>query len=185
MTYRKRRSSSGNATSEILQKRRSRLPFAMLLDYDRCVTVRCLQCGKPLNKCRGRSARYCEAKCRAAQYRLQDLLDTLPASITTLYQRLREHAPEQARAYRLVRAQPDGIWQYPRSDGKPWRAFTGRSHRPAFRLWPFEIPTVDRVAVYGVLLLGRHGLIARPQALLDGIALDPVLEHPSEGERIR
>ena len=126
-----------NATSKFFRSGVPHLPYAMLLDYDRCVTVCCVQCGKPLNKCRGRSARYCEPKCRAAQYRLRDLLNTLPASITTLYQRLREHAPEEARAYRLVRAQPDGIWQYPRSDGKPWRAFAGRSYRTAFRLWPF------------------------------------------------
>ena len=67
-----------------------------------------MQRGKPLNECRGRVARHFEPTCRAAQYRLRDLLDTLPASVTTLYQRLRKHAPEKTGAYHLVRAQPDG-----------------------------------------------------------------------------
>ena len=40
---------------------------------------------------------------------------------------------------------------------------------------------MDRVAVYGVLLLGRHGLIARPEALLDGLALDPSWNIPARG----
>ena len=111
---------------------------------------------------------------------LQDLLGTLPASITTLYQRLREQARRGPRLSPSARPARRHL-AVPAQRRQTMAGLHRPQPSPAFRLWPFEIPTVDRVAVYGVLLLGRHGLIARPEALLDGIALDPVLEHPSEG----
>ena len=96
-----------------------------------------------------------------------------------------DHAPIAATGYRLLRDETDGQWVYPRGDRKGWLSVDhGLAYRSAFGLSPWEIPTVDRPAVYGLVFLRRGHVLRTPQALLAGAWLVPVLPIPSPGERL-
>lgn len=145
----------------------------------------CQYCGKELGRFRTAKAFYCDARCRAAQHRFLARLEQLPPSIAAFYHQLCEYAPAEARTYRLVGVRDSQIWIYPRTDGKEWRAFAGRTHRTAFHLRPFEIPSIDLPGLYGIQFFDGKTPLHAPVELLSGLPLDPVLQHPSQGLRLR
>jgi hypothetical protein len=129
---------------------------------------------------------YCRPACRAACARLQSgPLARAPASIAALFHLLREHAPPPASGYQLILDDGRNIYRYPPSD-RAWLASDGvLRYRSAYRLYPFEIPIVPMSAIYAVQLVTRFYRLPTPDALLQGVRLDPV--RPclvDEGERI-
>ena len=96
-----------------------------------------------------------------------------------------EHVPIEASGYRLSLVTPEGTWLYPGRDRRGWRSVDdGVVYRSAFGLFPFEIPTVDKAGVFGVLLVQRGRVLDTPPALLAGVWLVPVLASPSPGQRL-
>ena len=147
---------------------------------------RCLHCGANLQVSRTCRAGYCKPPCRAACARFQNgPLKRAPASIAALFHLLREHAPQPASAYQLILDDGRHIYRYPPSD-RAWLATDGiLRYRSAYRLYPFEIPIVPMSAIYAVQLVTRFYRLPTPDALLQGVRLDPV--RPclvDEGERI-
>lgn len=89
---------------------------------------------------------------------------------------LQREAPPNAIGYRLVELLDDGSEiAYPRGNRKPWRSSSGRlTWRRCFRLWPFEIPAVERRAIYGVAFFAALAPLPTPDTLLDGLLVEPL-----------
>ena len=131
-------------------------------------------------------ATYCAATCRAKMARrIQGEFTRLPASIEHLFNMLREHAPPVAIGYQLLLDDGRHIYRYPRGD-RGWLDADGLlSYRSAFRLYPFEVPIVPLSTLYAVQLVTRFYRLPTPDALLQGLRLDPVRPcYVDEGERI-
>ena len=147
---------------------------------------RCLHCGTPLGAKRTQRALYCGPRCRSGLVNLtRRHFQHAAPSIENLFQLLREHAPQPASAYQLILDDGRNIYRYPPSD-RAWLATDGiLRYRSAYRLYPFEIPIVPMSAIYAVQLVTRFYRLPTPEALLQGVRLDPV--RPclvDEGERI-
>lgn len=140
----------------------------------------CLNCGGAIS-----GGLYCGNRCRAAVRRLRQRLADLPPCIAQLYEAMAEHGPIGATAYRLVRYEEDGARiVYPRADRHAWQSVdNGLVYRRAYLLFPWEIPSVDATAIYGVVFLRRGQVLDTPRALLGGVWLVPVLAMPSPGSR--
>ena len=141
----------------------------------------CLNCGKRTKQ----SASYCCDSCRSAVRRLRLRLDGLPPSVGHLFDLLCDFGPIEATGYRLLYNSADGLWVFPRRDRHEWISVDeGTSYRSAFRLRPFEIPSVDTAGRYGVQFVRWRRVLSTPTALLSGVYLVPVLAAPSPGQRL-
>lgn len=147
---------------------------------------RCLHCGTPIKAGRTRRAQYCGPRCRSALVNLfRRRFEHAAPSIEHLFNMLREHAPPVAIGYQLLLDDGRHIYRYPRGD-RGWLDADGLlSYRSAFRLYPFEVPIVPLSTLYAVQLVTRFYRLPTPDALLQGLRLDPVRPcYVDEGERI-
>lgn len=147
---------------------------------------RCLHCGAFLRLSRTRRAQYCGPRCRSGFVNLMHRrFDRIPPSLEQFFYLLREHAPAAASGYQLLLDDGRHLYRYP-AGGRSWIADDGQlSYRTAFRLYPFEIPIVPLSTLYAVQLVTRFYRLPTPDALLQGVRLDPVRPcHVGEGDRI-
>lgn len=139
----------------------------------------CLNCRRLINR-----GDYCSSTCRSACHRLRARLAELHPSIGWFHELTRKYAPSAATGYRLVRHVLSDRWIYPRGNRKGWLSVDhGLAYRAAFRLYPWEIPSVDTPAIYGVCFVRRGQVLGTSEALLAGVWLVPVLPMPSPGSR--
>lgn len=99
---------------------------------------------------------------------------TLPASVAHFFELMLDHAPAPAIGYQLLFDDGRHLYRYP-SARRSWIPADGQPcNRSAFRLYPFEIPIVPRRSLYAVQLVTRFYRLLTPNALLQGVWLDPV-----------